>query len=171
MLDVFNKIINACDKNTCLDLIVFEEFYNKLHVSVHLGLLSDFDLLFIKHIQHLFVEVTLFASLVTNLRVNTGINFIKTCSSCSTITSLFFQHLIELLLATSKQQLAEVHFNIVLVIESSEKKNTESNVILEISTLCCSLHKDNLHELVQKTWCVIKVLHNLIFDGLKVLLS
>ena len=87
---------------------------------MHLVLLPHFELVVVKDEKHGLVEVL--------LEVVLDESFLHRGSPFAPMHLLSLQHLVELLLATSQDQLAEIHLRVIRVVKLFEKLHAQSNV-------------------------------------------
>jgi hypothetical protein len=83
---------------------------------------------------------------------------------------LTLQHLVELLLATVKQELAEVHLGVLSVVKLLEEAHAQPDVRFQVLSLSGTLHENDLHQLLQKGRVVVEAGHQLVLDFIEVFL-
>ena len=83
---------------------------------------------------------------------------------------LSLEHLVELSLAPRQQKLSEVHLSAIWVIKLLEEADTELDVQVKVGCLCGALHEDDLHQLLEQGWVIVKVVHQLVLDFVEVFL-
>ena len=97
--------------------------------------------------------------------------FFHALSSAATLSLLFLKQFVELLLTSGEQELAEVHFCVLTVIELLEKHATESHIGVHVHGLSGRLHEDDLHQLIEQTRRVLELGEELGLDRLEVALG
>ena len=92
--------------------------------------------------EHLLIEVLLEVILDECL--------LKRCTPLPPVVLLALKHLVELTLASRKEQLFEIHLSVLWVIKLPEKADAQLDVEVKERRLCRALHEDNFHQLLQE---------------------
>jgi len=112
--------IDALSQYVRLYLLMLVKFNYQAHVAEHLLLLSEFYLWFVEHVEHWLVVVSVCGSFITGSSLWLQQGFFHAGSADTAVFLLHLEHLVELLLASGQQQLAEIHLYILLVVKLLE---------------------------------------------------
>lgn len=124
---------------------------DEMHVTVHLLLLACLDLVFLVNEHHLLIVVVVDASLVaSSISAVLLDQLIHGRPAFATVLLLHLQHFVKLTLATSQQELAKVHLNVLFVVKLVKERDTEADIDFEVRLFSGALHENDLHELVQQ---------------------
>ena len=157
---LLEKLVQASLNDVAGDEVKLEQLDDKLHVAMHLVLLSHFKLILIKEQDCLPVEI------LAQIILQHG--FLHRSTPLTPVCLLSLQHLVELLLAAVKEQLSEVHFGVFRVIKLLEESDAQFDVQIKIGCLRCRFGENYLHELEQQRRIVVEGSHQLMLDSVKV---
>ena len=129
---------------------------------MHLVLLSHFQLILVKNKDGLPAEV------LAQIILEHG--FFHRGTSFAPICLLSLQHFVELLLASVQEQLPEVHLCVLRVVKLLEEADAQLDVQVQVGCLRRRLTEDNLHQLEQQRWVIVKPSHQLVLDFVEVVL-
>ena len=104
---------------------------------MHLVLLAYLELVLVENKQHLLVEVV--------LQVIFKECFFHGGPALTSVHLLSLKHLVELLLASIKQEFLKVHFGVLWVIKLLEKTDAKLDVEVKEGGLSGALHENDLH--------------------------
>jgi len=115
IIDFLLQVIKTSLNDVSIKLSGDEKLSKKVHVSVHLLLLSLLKLFIVEQVHHHFrVTIIIFNFIFY-------IHSVETLSSDFTVSSFFVEHFEELLLAFSNQKFLEIHFLIFSIVEFFEE--------------------------------------------------